>query len=213
MVDRNEKLKITLLYVMDPHCGWCFGFGTVIKKLYERYCTGNQVKLDVLPGAKITTSKAFADGIRPIAERISRFAGVTFSELYFIDVIGEHSYLDSEVPCRVLNTANQISHARIIPFMEDLLAQEFIHGRNISDYATVEPVIEKFGFDLGEFTTVFNSELMAENTRANFSKARKIANGYPALFVSNGSGDLKSLAKGFAPFDKLTKLMDKLLGV
>lgn len=63
--------------------------------------------------------------------------------------------------------------------MEDLLALEFIHGRNISDYATAAPVIETFGFDLGEFRAVFDSELMAEATRANFDLAAEIADGYP----------------------------------
>lgn len=215
MVDRNERQKTTLLYVMDPHCGWCFGFGTVIEKLYERYRTDARVRFDVLPGGlfvpKIATSKAFADGKRPICERISQLAGVTFSESYFADVIGQGGYLDSEVPCRVLNTANHLRPDRLILFMEALLAQEFIHGRNISDYATAEPVIEKFGFALREFRTVFGSELMAEITRANFGRAAAVADGYPVLFAATESGDLKNLAKGFAPLGRLTKRVDELV--
>jgi putative protein-disulfide isomerase len=215
MVDRNERQKTTLLYVMDPHCGWCFGFGTVIKKLYERYRTDDRVRFDVLPGGlfvpKISTSKAFADGKRSICERISQFAGVTFSESYFADVIGEGGYLDSEVPCRILNTANHLLPDRLIPFMEALLAQEFIHGRNISDYATAEPVIDEFGFDLGEFRTVFGSQFMAETARANFGRAAAVADGYPALFAATESSDLESLAKGFAPLGRLTKRVDELV--
>lgn len=217
MIDRNERQKTTLLYVMDPHCGWCFGFGAVIAKLYERYRADDRVRFDVLPGGlfvpKIPTSKAFAEGKRPICERISQLADVTFSESYFADVIGEDGYLDSEVPCRVLNTANHLRPDRLILFMEALLAQEFIHGRNISDYATAEPVIETFGFDLGEFRTVFGSELMAETTRANFDRAAALASGYPVLFAATESGDLKNLANGFAPLGRLTKRVDELVKV
>jgi putative protein-disulfide isomerase len=152
MVERNERQNTTLLYVMDPHCGWCFGFGAVIEKLFEHYRADDRIKFDVLPGGlfvpKIATSKAFAAEKRSICERISQLAGVTVSESYFADVIGEGGYLDSEVPCRVINTANYLRPGRLILFMEALLAQEFIYGQNISDYARAEPVIEKFGFDL-----------------------------------------------------------------
>jgi len=215
MVGRNEKRKTTLLYVMDPHCGWCFGFGTVIEKLYEHYRTDERVRFEVLPGGlfvpKIATSNAFAEEKRLICERISKLAGVSVSESYFVNVIGKGGYLDSEVPCRIINTVSHLHPDHLIPFMEAFLAQEFIHGRNISDYASAEPVIEKFGFDPSEFRTVFESEIMAETTRANFGLAATITDSYPALFATMESGDKKSLARGFAPFDRLTKRVDELV--
>jgi putative protein-disulfide isomerase len=215
MVDRNERQKTTLLYVMDPHCGWCFGFGIVIEQLYDRYRNDDRVRFEVLPGGlfvpKILTSKDFAEGKRSIWERISHLSGVTVSDSYFANVIGEGGYLDSEVPCRVINTASHLRPDRLIPFMEALLTQEFTHGRNISDYASAEPVIDKFGFDLGEFKTAFSSDFVAETTRANFDRARAIADGYPVLFAVSESGELKVLAKGFAPFDTLKKRVDEIV--
>lgn len=213
MVGRNEKT--TLLYVMDPHCGWCFGFGTVVEQLYEHYRSDERVRFEILPGGlfipKIFTSKTFGEGKRFIWERISHLSGVTVSESYFANVIGDGGYLDSEVPCRVINTASHLCPNHVIPFMEALLTQEFTHGRNISDYASAEPVIEKFGFNLGEFRTSFSSDFMAETTRANFGRARAIADGYPALFAATGSGALRVLAKGFAPLDRLQKRVDEIV--
>lgn len=215
MVDRNERQKTTLLYVMDPHCGWCFGFGVVIEQLFEHYRNDDQVRFEVLPGGlfvpKILTSKDFAEGKRSIWERISHLSGVTVSNSYFANVIGEGGYLDSEVPCRVINTASHLCPDRLIPFMEALLTQEFTHGRNISDYISTESVIEKFGFDLGELRTVFDSELMAKTTCENFRRASTIADGYPVLFAATESGEMKALAKGFAPLDRLKKRVDEIV--
>ena len=215
MVGRNEGQKTTLLYVMDPHCGWCFGFGKVIEKLYEHYHADGRVRFEVLPGGlfvpKISTSKVFGEGKRAIWERISHLSGVAVGESYFANVIGEGGYLDSEVPCRVINTANHFGHDRLIPFMEALLTEEFTHGRNISDFAAAEPVIQQFGFDLGAFKANFDSDLMTKATHENFARARTIADGYPVLFAASESGELTALARGFAPLDRLKKRVDEIV--
>jgi len=215
MARRSEGRKTTLLYVMDPHCGWCFGFGRVIETLYEHYRSNERVRFEVLPGGlfvpKIFTSKAFADDKRSIWERISLLSGAIVSESYFANVIGDGGYLDSEVPCRTINTAGHLRPDRVVPFMESLLTQEFAHGRNISDFATAEPVIEQFGFDLSEFRTAFRSDLMAETTRAKFDRARAVADGYPVFFATTESGVLTEIAKGFAPFDRLKQRVDEII--
>jgi hypothetical protein len=52
---------------------------------------------------------------------------------------------------------------------------------------------------------------MAETTRTNFERATAIADGYPVLFAVSEQGEIKSLAKGFAPLGRLTKRIDELV--
>ena len=44
---------IELAYVMDPHCGWCFGFGKVILELFETYKNDPSIKFTIRPGGLI----------------------------------------------------------------------------------------------------------------------------------------------------------------
>jgi putative protein-disulfide isomerase len=206
---------ITLLYVMDPHCGWCFGFGKVIEQLYHHYKNNESVQFEVLAGGlfvpKIPASKAFADEKRPIIKRIEEMSGVKFSEDYIANVLGGNDFVDSEVPCRVLNTANALNPKQIIPFMEDLLKEQFGNAKNLSHFENAVSTIEKYGMNAQDFRAAFDSESIKKLTLDNFEKAHQIVTGYPVLFARDSNGNLQKLAGGYAPFDRLKNKIDAFL--
>lgn len=207
--------KLKLLYIIDPHCGWCFGFGQIILELFERYKNNKEVEFDVITGGlfvpKIQTSKSFADDKRPIAQRVSQLAGVNFSEAYFTDVIGKNGYLDSEIPCKIINTVKLLNN-NLIPFMEDLLRLEYIEGKNISNYNNAASIISKYDFDERLFKEKHLSEEVHQNTLQDFQFSKQLAAGFPVLIV-NTENEFVQLARGFASSDKLIKKIDVIIRI
>jgi hypothetical protein len=42
--------EVSLVYLMDPHCGWCFGFGGTIRAFYERVLEHSSIAFKVVTG-------------------------------------------------------------------------------------------------------------------------------------------------------------------
>lgn len=208
----QSHTPLTLLYVMDPHCGWCYGFGKVIGQLAHHYQNHHNLRFEILPGGlfvpAIKSTPSFADDKRPAIKRIEELSGAIFSEAYISGILGG-SILDSEVPCRVLNTAKQLIPDQIIPFMEDLFDAQFVGAKNISLFENCLSTIEKYGIDVDRFQQVFDSPELKSITQTNFDLSHRITTGYPALFIIDSDGHLHKLTNGFAPFERVAKAVEE----
>jgi putative protein-disulfide isomerase len=205
----------TLLFVMDPHCDWCFGFCPVIAQLHRHYLNAPQVRWEVLPGGlfvpAMETSTAFSESKRAQIQRIEDLSGVAFGAAYMSGVVGASSWLDSELPSRVLHTAKAMQPLRMLPFMADLLQQLFVHGENISDYAACVPVIRRHGFDEAAFRSLFDSDVMRAATTLGFDAVRCLGTSFPTLYAVDSRQTLRKLAAGYAGFEALVAAIDRLL--
>ncbi len=205
---------IELVYVMDPHCGWCFGFGKVILDLFEIYKDNSLVNFDIKPGGlfypAIEIEEGFADGKRPIAKRIEELAKVKFSENYFTKILGTGSILDSEPPARAILSIKKITRDILVQFTERLLEKEFIFGKNTSFDETIFECIKEFKVEEAAFEKHYNSAEMKQQVILEFQQARSMVTGFPVLFVKH-KNQLTKLAGGYAPRERLVKKIEALL--
>ncbi len=206
--------KIELIYVMDPHCGWCFGFGKGILELFETYKRNPSVSFDVLPGGlfypAIQLRYGFANDKRPIAKRIEELADVKFSESYFTKVLGSGSFLDSEPPARAISCVKEINKELIVPFTEKLLEKEFIYGKNNSYDKVIFETVEELDIDYATFDKLYQSEEMRQKVLKEFQEARNMASGFPTLFVKENN-QLTKLAGGYAPLERMVKKIEAII--
>ena len=207
--------NIELVYVMDPHCGWCFGFGKVVLELFERYKNNPLVNFDIKPGGlfypAIEIEEGFADDKRPIAKRIEELANVKFSENYFTKVLGSGSLLDSEPPARTILCIKEINRDILVPFTERLLEKEFIFGKNTSLNETIFENVKEFKIEETAFERRYHSAEMKQKVILEFQQARSMATGFPVLFVKH-KNQLTKLAGGYAPTERLVKKIEAILG-
>ncbi|MFA8436758.1 MAG: DsbA family protein [Marinifilaceae bacterium] len=203
-----------LVYVMDPHCGWCYGFGKVILELFEKYENNPSIKIDVKSGGlfhpEITVPEGFADEKRPIIKRIEKTSGVTFSEKYFNEILGNGSVLNSEPPTRAMLCVKKTNPKLLVPFAEKLLEKEFTDGKNNSLEETIFEAVKEFEIDSVQFTELFNSSEMKQKVILEFEETRSMVSKYSALFVKH-NGQLTQLAGGYAPLERLVKKIEAIL--
>ena len=207
--------NIELVYVMDPHCGWCFGFGKVVLELFERYKNDPLVNFDIKPGGlfypAIQIDEGFADDKRPIAQRIEQLAKVKFSEDYFTSVLGSGSLLDSEPPARAILCVKKINRDILVPFTESLLEKEFIFGKNSSLNETIIENVKEFNMDETAFEQLYHSAELKQEVISEFQQARSMVAGFPILFVKH-QNQLTKLAGGYAPTERLVNKIEAILG-
>lgn len=205
---------VKLIYVMDPHCGWCFGFGKVILALFEGYKNNPSIQFDIRLGGlfypAIKTGSEFAKEKQPIANRIEALAKVKFAKSYFTHVLGPGNYLDSEPPARAILTIKAMQPELLVPFTERLLEKEFMQGKNCSFDKTIFETVDEFKIDLDKFTALFCSPTQKQKTVTEFQETRSMVNGYPVLFIQD-KDQLTKLAGGYAPLARLEHKINALL--
>jgi len=188
--------EIKLIYLMDPHCGWCHGYSDTIREFYDSTIEDSAIVLTVVPGGLFIPARKispeFIDGKRPIAKRISDIFGVEFSPSYFDDVLGEDFLLDSTPPCRGVCAANLIDPSKSVVFSLALGRAAFLHGRNISKLDIVVAVAAEQGYEPEEFREVMDSEAATEALNRSLDFAHRAATGFPSLFLER-NGEIEHL--------------------
>ena len=202
-----------LIYLMDPQCGWCFGYSGTIQEIAAHYKDDERLKLELVTGGlfhpALATGPELAEEKRPIAARVSRAFGVTFSEDYFTNVLGS-GRLDSLVPCQAINAAKIKAPGTEFEFAGRLISAAFTQGRNISDLSVCLDIAGETGFDIGEIETMLTSTKVMDLTDESFYFAKQVGTGFPSLFLRKGK-DLTHLGGVQQDLKSLENRIDDLL--
>lgn len=182
--------RAQLIYLMDPQCGWCFGFSGTMRAMVAHYQGDERLELSLITGGLFHPARAagpdFAKEKRPIAVRVSRLFGVRFSEDYFRKVLAS-GHLDSLVPCQVINAVKITSPQDVFGFAERLIVAAFSEGRNISDSSVCLDVVHEYGLNRDEIASNLRTPEVIGMTERSFEFARQAGTGFPSLFLRTGS--------------------------
>ncbi len=191
MTNRPEDANgaAELIYVMDPHCGWCFGFSGTMDEIVA-YCRQTaRLNVSLVTGGlfhpALGTSSAFAESKRPIAERVAALFGVRFAEGYFRDVLAS-GHLDSLVPCQFINAVKILEPDAAFGFAHRLIRAAFTEGRDISQAWVCQQVAGERGLDPAAVAAGAGSPEAVRLTQESFDLARRLGTGFPSLFLRRG---------------------------
>lgn len=104
----------------------------------------------------------------------------------------------------------EMNNELVVPFTEKLLEKEFIYGKNNSLDSVIFETVQEFHIDLEVFKKMFQSVDMKQKVQLEFQEVQNLATGYPTLLAKQ-NGEIRKLASGFAPKDRLVKRIDALL--
>lgn len=180
-----------LLYLMDPQCGWCFGFSGTIHEIVAHYRTDERLKLTLITGGlfhpAMATRSKFAEEKRPIAAQVSRQFGVRFSEDYFRNILASGN-LDSLVPCQIINAVKITSPESAFGFAERLIDAAFTEGRNISELPVCLDVVQEGSLKREEVESILLTPEVGMLTEESFEFARRVGTGFPSLYLKTERG-------------------------
>ena len=212
MAKSVESEKI--IYVMDPHCGWCYGNHKNLDALLNKY--ESKLPFELLVGG-MWVGKSAEQGsakllkfIKGHTPRIIKKTGANISQKYY-DAAGDSSYTFSSLePSAAIVLIKELKPEVTFDFVELVQEAIFIDGKRMEKFSTYEPILKALHVDVNIFKSRFLSEKNIENTMREFKHAKEISYGYPSLFISK-NGKTHVIAAGEFDVAEVSKEIDKEL--
>lgn len=206
---------ITVTYIFDPLCGWCYGASPLIQKLGQR----KDITLVLAPtglfaGGGRTMDAMFADYAWSNDQRIAKLTGQRFTEVYRENVLGHHGSPFDSVAATLGLTAVFLSEPlRELEILKALQEARYVHGMDTCNMSVVEALLRDLGLAVAaDLLAAIDAEMVVTNT-ARIQKARGLmqafgAQGVPALVINDGQDS--RLLSGNALYGSLNNLLRQI---
>ncbi len=198
-----------LLYIADPLCSWCYGFGPELDTLLAKH---PGARLDLVMGGlrpfnTDPMSEAFKEMLREHWKHVRDASDLPFSEAIF-DAPG--FIYDTEPPCRAVVTARTLDVAKALGFMKALQSAFYRDGRNVTQRGVLADLAAENGYDRDEFLEKLVGSEMRDETRLDFTTAQSLGvGGFPTLGVAYGP-QLYLVTSGFVTADVLEERLSEI---
>lgn len=206
--------KPTLLYIMDPLCGWCYGFSPVVAQLHEKY--QDRMDFRVVPGGMVTGPRVepvskMADYILGAYTRVEEMTGVKFGEPY-LDRLREGSTISaSEPPCRALHLFSTFHPDRAVEYAYQLQRAIYLDGYDWNDSETYAHLARLFNIDTKEFVRQWEGEEARYAVQQEFQWVQATGiNGFPCIVIEKDE-QYYLATQGYRPADDVELVMEKIL--
>lgn len=202
--------KDTLIYIFDPLCGWCYGFGNTILQLFNK--RKDDLEFEVVTGGMITgsriapfhTMQAYISGAY---KRVEEMTGVKFGERYLKELLPSDTLLSSEPPCRALVTFRSFTPEQVVPFAHALQKKQFLDGKEFNTDDVYEELAADFKIDPVAFLERFYSEEMKYHTQQDFHWSQSAGiKGFPTVMLKTDAS-YYMVAHGYRPLEDLEKVI------
>ena len=191
-----------LLYIADPLCSWCYGFGPELAKLVAR---NPGARADLLMGGlrpynREPMSAPFRAMLQEHWNHVAKASGLPFSRTA-IDRPG--FVYDTEPACRAVVAARTIDASRALGYLKAVQAAFYRDGRDATDDGVLADIAAESGYARGEFAAAIESGPMREATRDDFARSQSMGvGGFPTVALVRG-GELYLVTSGYATDDVL----------
>ena len=200
---------LDLLYIADPLCSWCYGFGPQLTALLERHPEA-RVEL-VMGGLRPFNRQTMSDAFRAMLlehwSHVAEASGLAFSR----DAIDRQGFVyDTEPACRAVVTARTLDGSKALAYMHAVQAAFYRDGRDATRAGVLAEVAEAAGYELGRFAQALESDAMREATRGDFARSQSLGvGGFPTLGVVHGDGTYL-VTSGFATVEVLEQRLEEI---
>ena len=194
-----------LIYIGDPMCSWCYGFGKEMTTLLERH-PGLDLEI-VAGGVRAGATDLLDDAGKRFRldhwERVEANSGLPFNRAAFL--AREHFVYDTEPVCRAVVTARRLApDSDLLAVFRSLQHAFYAEGRDTTDGRVLSVVavaaLKAVGHevDAERFHDEWRSEAATTETRADFVRARKLGvRSFPSLLLDTGTG-IVEVSPGYA---------------
>jgi putative protein-disulfide isomerase len=212
----TSATPLSLIYVGDPMCSWCYGFGVPLGQLLARH-PDLPVQL-VLGGLRAYNTQvmdaALKDKLRSawasVAERSGQpFSGALFERDDFI--------YDTEPACRAVVTVREHAPQLALAMYHAIQQAFYADGRDTTKAAVLGEIWDEVHGRTKEawghinFLRDLDSEAMRQRTRDDFAQAQRWGvRGFPTL-LAVVDGQAQVLTSGYTEAEELQQRLASLL--
>jgi putative protein-disulfide isomerase len=202
-----------LIYVADPMCSWCYGFGPQLADLRERLADtlGAPIPVTLItgglrPGQREPLAPEKREEILHHWHAVAERSGMPFNPSPDVAMRRDGFVYDTEPACRatVLAREHWGEHdERVLAVFHDIQRAFYAEGRDTTQADVLREVAVAHGIDPAHFDAVFDTEALRHETREDFRLSRRWGiNGFPSL-LTELDGTLYQIGRGYAPSEAL----------
>ena len=207
-----------LIYVADPMCSWCYGFGKELSALTARHPA---LPLQIMVGGvRAGATDILDDSGKQFRlahwDRVEENSGLPFNRKAFL--ARENFVYDTEPVCRAVVTARQLApQADLLAVFRELQHAFYVDGLDTTDGQVLAQVAattlakEGVAVSAAAFHQHWNAPPTIEATHAEFVRARAIGvRSFPALLLEVGHR-LIDISPGYATAAQLDSRLNAVL--
>ncbi|MHA6909265.1 DsbA family protein [Ralstonia pseudosolanacearum] len=197
-----------LIYVADPMCSWCYGFGPQLADLRARLADtlGAPVPVTVVtgglrPGQREPLPTAKREEILHHWHAVAERSGMPFSHVPDAAMRREGFVYDTEPACRAVVMAREYwdeADERVLACFQAIQHAFYAEGRDTTRTEVLRGIAITSGLAADHVDAVFDSEALRNETLEDFRLARRWGiTGFPSLLAEQG-GTLYQIGRGYA---------------
>jgi putative protein-disulfide isomerase len=198
-----------LLYIADPLCSWCYGFGPELSKLLAKR-PGTQLELvmgGLRPFNREPMSDAFRNMLREHWRHVAEASGLPFSEA---NLERPGFIYDTEPACRAVATARRLHPASAFGYFKAVQAAFYRDGRDATRAEMLGEIAAETGYDREAFLERFDSDAARKDALGDFSAAQALGvSGFPTLGAKHGK-QVYLVTSGFVTEDILEQRLAEI---
>lgn len=198
-----------LVYVADPMCSWCYGFGPQLADLRKQLAEslGAPVPVTLItgglrPGQREPLPADKRDEILHHWHAVAERTSMPFDLSPEVAMRRDGFVYDTEPACRAVVMARELwgeDDERVVALFHAVQHAFYAEGRDTAQANVLRDVAIANGIEASHFDAVFDTEALRNETRADFRLSRRWGiNGFPSLLAEHG-GTLYQIGRGFAP--------------
>jgi len=190
---------VTLHYLFDPLCGWCYGAAPLLEAAHSL----PEVQIELHAGGMLTGSNRRAISpqwrayVLPHDRRIAELSGQPFGDAYFNGLLNDQAaVLDSEPPISAILAAQAIA-GQGLAMLQRLQQAHYVEGRRIADLPVLVALAGELGLPLPQFSNAYQV-VRGRQTQGHIAASRALmaqagVQGFPSVLLADGQGRMQAL--------------------
>ncbi|MCX2741061.1 DsbA family protein [Pontibacter anaerobius] len=208
---RDLQNNLSLLYVTNPMCAWCYGFTPVVRRL--RALWQGQVQVQVLFGdLQAHETQPLEHGQKEQLalswHRVQERTYLPFEYRFFI----QRSFVyNTEPACRAMLCVRLLRPVLTLEVLRAMHSAFFVDNIDLKDTRELVRLVGLFGIPENLFLTLFESEEIMQQLEDEFAFVDSIgATTFPSIFLNTEDGPQR-LTAGYVDLEELEQRMLQLL--
>ena len=208
----------SLVYVGDPMCSWCYGFGVPLQQLLEQL-PGVPLAV-VLGGLRAYNQEVMPDALKSTLHHhwseVTKRSGKPFGKGQF----DREGYIyDTEPACRAVVTIRAHAAEHTLAMYHAIQHAFYAMGRDITQTSVLADVWQKLvdskilgnvEFSSSEFIEAFESDSIKTQTRNDFAMVQQwCIRGFPAL-IAVVNGEARLVSNGYMEADEMLQRVQQV---
>lgn len=198
--------KDTIIYIGDPMCSWCYGFGPELDKIKAAFPeTPFEMIMGGLRAGGTETMLELKGFLKEHWQDVQKASGRAFN----YSILSQNEVLyDTEMACRAVIVAGQLKPEAKYEYFKAAQESFYFHNNLPNDLDTYINLAIKAGIDPELFHKKLDARQSKMDAYSEFELASSMGvTGFPSIVAKIG-GKLYLVTNGYQKADKIIKLLE-----